>query len=159
MTERVIGGILWKKVFLKILQNLQETLVPEKTPVNFAEFLRTPFLQNNSHWLKKQTLKCGHCKNKRREKYSLCCREVDAMFTTSAKIPQHEGRILLSDYGSHFWFLVELNETRRLGEAKVYLFVPGVNQLEWGRETSPRFPFVTPGVWRLPLRPTAYQVV
>ena len=31
MPEGAIGGILWKKVFFKISQNLQETLAPEKT--------------------------------------------------------------------------------------------------------------------------------
>ena len=35
--------VLWKKVFFKILQNSQETPVPEETPVNFAKSLRTPF--------------------------------------------------------------------------------------------------------------------
>ena len=36
----------------------QETPLPEETPMNFAKFLRTPFLQNNSGRL---LLKCGHC--------------------------------------------------------------------------------------------------
>ena len=36
------------KIFLKIFQNSQETFVLEETPVNFAKFFRTPFLQNNS---------------------------------------------------------------------------------------------------------------
>ena len=38
-------------------QNSQETPVPEETPVNFAKFLRTSLLQNNSGRL---LLKCGH---------------------------------------------------------------------------------------------------
>ena len=37
-----------KRVFLKISQNSQGTPVPEETPVNFAKFLRTSFLQNDS---------------------------------------------------------------------------------------------------------------
>ena len=43
MPEAVTGGVLWKKVFVKILQNSQEAPVSEKTPVNFAKFLRTLF--------------------------------------------------------------------------------------------------------------------
>ena len=31
-----------------MLQNSQETPVPEETPVNFAKFLKTNLLQNNS---------------------------------------------------------------------------------------------------------------
>ena len=41
-------GVSPKKVFFKISQNSQEIPVPEETSVNFAKFLRTPFLQNNS---------------------------------------------------------------------------------------------------------------
>ena len=48
MPETATVGVLRKKVFFKISQNSQETPVPEETPVNFAKFLRTPFLQNNS---------------------------------------------------------------------------------------------------------------
>ena len=36
----------------------------------------------------------------------------------------------------------------------VYLF----NQVEWGKEMGSRFLFATPGVWELPLRPTASAV-
>ena len=45
MPEVATGSVLRKKVFLKMSQNSQETPVPEETPVNFAKFLRTPFLQ------------------------------------------------------------------------------------------------------------------
>ena len=48
MPEAATVGVLRKNVFFKISQNSQETPVPEETPVNFAKFLRTPFLQNNS---------------------------------------------------------------------------------------------------------------
>ena len=48
MPEAATAGVLRKKVFFKISQNSQETPVPEETPVNFAKFLRTPSLQNNS---------------------------------------------------------------------------------------------------------------
>ena len=48
MPEAAAVGVLRKKVFFKISQNSQETPVPEETPVNFAKFLRTPILQNNS---------------------------------------------------------------------------------------------------------------
>ena len=41
---------------------------------------------------------------------------------------------------------------------KFYLSLSGFNQVEWGREMSPRFPFPTPGVWELPLRPTVSEV-
>ena len=46
--EAATVGVLRKKVLFKNSQNSQETPVPEETPVNFAKFLRTPFLQNNS---------------------------------------------------------------------------------------------------------------
>ena len=84
MPEAAIGGILWKKVYFKISQNLQEKLVPEKRPMNFAKILRTPFLQSNSGRL---LLKCGHCKNEAREIDCLSCREVDAI--QSAKEASH----------------------------------------------------------------------
>ena len=48
MPEAATVGVLRKKLFFKISQNSQETLAPEEAPVNFAKFLRTPFLQNNS---------------------------------------------------------------------------------------------------------------
>ena len=40
--------------------------------------------------------------------------------------------------------------SRRLGcwvNLRFYLFASGVKQVEWEREVSPRFPFVTRGVW------------
>ena len=48
MPEAVTGGVLRKKVFFKMSQNSEKTSVPEERPANFAKFLRTPFLQNNS---------------------------------------------------------------------------------------------------------------
>ena len=72
--------------------------MPEETPVNFAKFLRTPFLQNNSGRL---LLKCGHCKNEKREIDCLCCREVDAMLIASAKTPEREGSISPSNSYGH----------------------------------------------------------
>ena len=63
-----------KKVFFKMPQNSQETPVPEKTPVNFAKFLRIPLLQNNSGRL---LLKCGHFNNEARDIDCICCRELD----------------------------------------------------------------------------------
>ena len=47
MRKAATVGVLRKKVSFKISQNSQETPVPEETPVNFAKFLRKPFLQNN----------------------------------------------------------------------------------------------------------------
>ena len=51
MPEAATLGVLQKKVFFKISRKSQESPVPEKTPVNFAKFLRTPFLQNYSRQL------------------------------------------------------------------------------------------------------------
>ena len=51
MQEAATVGVLQKKDLFKILQNSQEIPVPEETPVNFAKFLKTLFLQNNSGWL------------------------------------------------------------------------------------------------------------
>ena len=64
MPEAATGGVLRKRVFFKMLQNSQETPVPEETPVNFVNFSRTPFLKNNSGQL---LLKCGHFNNKARD--------------------------------------------------------------------------------------------
>ena len=54
--EAATRGVLWKKVFLEITQNSKENacarvFLPECFSVNFAEFLRTPFLQNTSERL------------------------------------------------------------------------------------------------------------
>ena len=48
MPETATVGVLRIMVSFKIAQKSQETPAPEETPVNFAKFLRTPFLQNNS---------------------------------------------------------------------------------------------------------------
>ena len=95
MPEAVTGGVLRKKVFFKISQNSEETPVPQETPVNFAKFLRTPFLKNNSGRL---LLQCGHCNNEASDIDCICCRELDAMLIASAKIPEREGSILPSSF-------------------------------------------------------------
>ena len=51
MPEAATVGVLQKKVLIKISQNSQETPGPEETPMNFAKFLRTPSLQNDSRRL------------------------------------------------------------------------------------------------------------
>ena len=51
MPKAATVGVLRKKVFFKNSKNSQGTPVPEETPVNFAKFLRTPFVQNNSERL------------------------------------------------------------------------------------------------------------
>ena len=73
LTEAATGGVLQPRVFLDILQNSQEntcagvsfliklqarpaTLLKKRLwrrcfPVNFAKFLRTPFLTENLQWL------------------------------------------------------------------------------------------------------------
>ena len=47
MPEAATGGVLWKKLFLKILQNLQKKPLPEETTLNFVKYLRPTFLQNS----------------------------------------------------------------------------------------------------------------
>ena len=54
-------------------QNSQETPVPEKTPVNFVNFLRTPLLQNNSRQL------LLNFNNEAIDVDCICCRELDAL--------------------------------------------------------------------------------
>ena len=88
LLETATVGVLRKKVFLQISQNSEETPVPEETLVNFAKFLRKPFLQNDSGLL---LLKCRHCNNEARDIDCICCRELDAMLIASAKIPEREG--------------------------------------------------------------------
>ena len=71
MPEAAAERVLRKKVFFKTSQISEETPVQEETPVNFAKFLRTPFLQNKSGRL---VLKCGHYNNEARDidcKYNL----------------------------------------------------------------------------------------
>ena len=76
MSEAATGGVVRKKVFFKMSQSSQETPVPEETSVNFAKFLRTSFLQNNSGRL---LLKCRYFNNEARDIDCICCRELDAM--------------------------------------------------------------------------------
>ena len=98
MPEAVTGDVLQKKAFFKMFENSQETPVPEETSVNFAKFLRTLFLQNNSRQL---LLKCGHCNNEERDIDCICCRQLDAMIIASAKIPEHKGSISPSSFYGH----------------------------------------------------------
>ena len=86
MPETTSGGVLWKKVLFKILQNLQETPVPKETPANNPGQL---------------ILKFGYCKNEAREIDCLCCREVDAMLIALAKIPEYEGSISPPSFYGH----------------------------------------------------------
>ena len=110
--------IISRKIHAK-MKSFASPFVPEKTTVNFAKFLRTPFLQNNSRRL---LLKCRHCKSDTREIDCLCCREVHAMLLALAKIPgKHLAiQLLWASAGlivtrvslmylvdeSSFWFLV-----------------------------------------------------
>ena len=57
-------------------QSSQETPVPGEISVNFAKFLITSYLQNNSRRL---LLKCGHLNNEAGDKDCICCRDLDAM--------------------------------------------------------------------------------
>ena len=51
-------------MFFEMSQNSQEAPVPEETPMNFAKFLRTILLKNNSRQL---LLKCRQCNNEVRD--------------------------------------------------------------------------------------------
>ena len=83
--------------------------------------------------------KYGHCKNEAREIDCLCCRELDAILNTSAKIPEHKGNISPCsfyghppDYQSHvlalstkwvsYSFCSWNRKKRRLSEFKVLSF-------------------------------------
>ena len=98
MPEAPTWGGLRKKVLFKMSQNSQETPVPKETPENFAKFLRTPLLQNNSGRL---LLKCQHYNNEARDIDCICCRELDALLYCFTKIPDREGSISPSSiYGN-----------------------------------------------------------
>ena len=76
-------------------QNLQETPVPEETPVDFAKFLRTPLLQNNSGRL---LLKCGISITKREIQIVFVVESWMHCFIALAKIPEREGSISPSSF-------------------------------------------------------------
>ena len=82
-------------------QNSQETPVPEETLVNFAKFLRTPLLQNNSGRL---LLKCGHFNNEARDIDCICCRELDALFYCFDENPGARGKHLTIQAISHKYY-------------------------------------------------------
>ena len=69
--EAATGGVPRKKVFFKMSQISQETPVPEEISANFAKFLRTSFLQNNSGRLL--------LNNEARDVDCICYRKRDAM--------------------------------------------------------------------------------
>ena len=100
MRKAATVGVLRKKVSFKISQNSQETPVPEETPVNFAKFSRTPFLQNNSG-CRTTASESGYCNNEARDIDCICCRELDAMLIASAKISDGEGRTSPSSFYEH----------------------------------------------------------
>ena len=150
-------------MFFEMSYNSQETLVSKETPMNFAKFLRTTFLQNNSGQL---LLKCGHCSNKVRDINCDCCRELDAMLIALAKIPESKGSIspfrLLRTSAQQlvkwisliylidaffYWFLVKWTKQDGLVNKRFYLFV--LVLIRWNKKES----WVNPGVWELPLRP------
>ena len=121
-----------KRVFFKISQNPQETPVPEETPMNFAKFLRTPFLQNNSGRL---LLKCGHGNSEARdvvEEGWIQCLLLRLKSQSARKTSRHRSFMGICPTISHkysliylidefFWFLVQPNETR-LREYKLLSF-------------------------------------
>ena len=138
MSEAATGGVLRKKVFFKMSQNPQQTPVPGETSVNFAKLLRTLFSQNTSGRL---LLKWGHCNNKARDVDCICCRELNAMLYCFGYNPRAQGkhltiqllwayaRLLVTRISLiqlidefFFWFLVQLNKTKRLYEYKVLSF-------------------------------------
>ena len=92
MPEAATSGVLRKKVF-KMSQNSQETPVPEETPVNFAKFLRTPLLQNNSRRL---LLIWGYFNNKARDIFVV--ESWMHCFIALAKIPERERSISTSSF-------------------------------------------------------------
>ena len=64
--------------------------------------------------------------NKAKEIDCLCCREVDAMLIAlvwaSAQILVTRIKLIYLVDEFFYWFLVQLNETRRLGESKFLSF-------------------------------------
>ena len=84
-----------------MLQNLQETPVPEETPVNFSKFLRRSLLQNYSGRL---LLKHEHFNNEARDIDCICCRELDALFYCFDENPRARGKHLTVKDISHRYY-------------------------------------------------------
>ena len=97
MPEPATGGVLLKKVFLKIAKFTGKHLC-QSLFFNKVAAQRQLFLQSNSGQL---LLKCGHCKNKAREIDCVCCREVNAMLLASAKIPERMENMSPSSFYGH----------------------------------------------------------
>ena len=137
MPETVTGDGLRKNVFFKMSQNSQETPVPEE----FCKIFKNTFF-TEQFWTTASEMRIWQQRSER-----FCCRELDAMLISSAKIPKREESISPSSFMGicplvtrisliylrdefWFWFLVQLNETRRLGEYKLLSFCFCVNQVE-----------------------------
>ena len=140
MPEATTVSVLRKMVFFKISQNSLETSVPEETPVNFAKFLRTPFLQSNSGRL---LLKADTAITKREIQIVFIVKSQIQCLLLRLLLPRARGKNLTIQFlwassqllvtrisliypylidEFFFWFLVQLNEARRLGEYKVLSF-------------------------------------
>ena len=87
--------------------------------------------------------KCGHCKNEARKIDCLCCREVNVMLLLRLKSWNAREACRHADLIGNCLLLVTRVCFIYVGYG-FYLSLSGFNQVEWGREMSPRFPFAIP---------------
>ena len=118
--------------------------------------------------------KCGNCKNEAREIVFVVERRMQCLLLrlksrSAREASRHAGVMgtCLTVSHTRFLYLPERwvfvcswcswTKWARWVNVKFSHSLSGFNQVEWGREMNPRFPFATPAVWVLPRRPTASE--
>ena len=72
--------------------------------------------------------KCGHCQNEAREIGCLCCREVGAMVTGLAKIPERKGSIMQTSLQSRI-FSATIYVQLLIKQSLIFHFVINIFQI------------------------------
>ena len=94
MPEAATVGVLRKKVFFKIRKSHRK-LRCQRKHYEFCKIFKNTYFTEQ---LRTTVSESGFCNNEARDIDCICCRELDAMLITSAKIPEREGRISPSSF-------------------------------------------------------------